>query len=1277
LPHFEPGIQKDFRDASSPRNSSGGGSFCNNEQSSKIVCDYARTGSSIRIYVLRSPTIFESKPKAQTRFNSSRSAFFLVALATDGFSLKAVTNRARLRLFALTILITLFTTITWAAATGSISGKLTDPSGAVIPDAVVTLVNTALNTQFKTTSDTQGFYSFPALAPGHYDLTIEAVGFKTQKKTNLTVDTDAALKVDASLELGEQSETVTVTSTAATTEAQVDTVATHLGEVVTGSQMTALPLNGRSYTDLLPIQPGVVPVTTLQANSVIMAGVTGTIAPSGDLNPGNLSIDGQRESANGFMVDGIDVQEHMNGGTSIVPDLDSIDEFRVLTNNFDPEYGNYNGGMVTVITKSGSGSFHGDAFEFLRSTALDARGYFDPTRPAFRQNQFGGTLGGPVKRQKVFFFGDYQGTRTTEGVPTGLITVPSVQDRAGNLSDQIGSFGNCSGTPCTVSGPYLASLLSRELGYPVSSNEPYYTAGCASSSACVFPNAVIPQSAWSAPAKALLGYIPAPNSGADQFTTSAFPETVRDDKASGRIDANTGWGNVSGYYFFDDYRLDNPYPGQQGGASVPGFDALTFGRAQLFTLGDTKVFGTNTVNEFHIGLLRNANVIGQPHGGLGVSLTSQGFVTGPGTPGIVVQAPQFEGVENISFPTFVMGVPITNVNQANDTLYLSDSLSKVVGPHSLKLGGEFHADQVNEHPNATFNGTFNIDGTETGSAFADFLIGVPSNFTQSTGQPFYLRNRYAGLFGQDSWRARNDLTINFGLRWDLIMPFWEKYNQLQTIIPGRQSVVFPGAPEGLVVPGDPGIPSTISPSKYHNFAPRVGIAYSPKFDHGILKSVFGGTGKSSIRASYGIFYTAFPGLAAGIMYAVPPFGYNYLSPAPPLFATPFITAADGTDNGQRFPVTFPPHNASAKNPDTSADFADVLPIAADPYFYYRNDVPYTENYMLSIERQLVPSVLLTMSYVGNEGHHLLVLIPTNPGNAGLCLRLSQPSEVAPGTPTCGPFGEDNVYTSSTGEVFHGTREGLGPNYGNDTAQETIGNSNYNALEANLRFVGKRSDFLLGYTYSKSIDQASNLGEQLNPFNARATRAVSAFDLRHNFVASYKIELPFDRLAGRSNRLTDGWSLSGTTRFSTGFPVTLFDDSDNSLLGTLGNGVNNYLLDTPAYTPGPLDINTNPRNGRPEFNTSLFHPEALGQLGNAPRRFFYGPGINNFDVTLAKNLRVTESKAFEFRLEAYNVFNHAQFYGAGSVDGEIEDPNFGHVVSAAAPRLVQLATKFTF
>jgi len=250
-------------------------------------------------------------------------------------------------------------------------------------------------------------------------------------------------------------------------------------------------------------------------------------------------------------------------------------------------------------------------------------------------------------------------------------------------------------------------------------------------------------------------------------------------------------------------------------------------------------------------------------------------------------------------------------------------------------------------------------------------------------------------------------------------------------------------------------------------------------------------------------------------------------------------------------------------------------------------------------------------------------------------------------------------------------------YGEDTAQKTIENSNYNALETTLRYSWTRTTVSLAYTFSKSIDQGSNLGEVINPYNPALSRGISAWDMRHNFVATYSYGLPLENLFRRTNRLTQGWSISGTTRFSSGFPVTLYDQSDSSLQGSLGNGVNNQLIDTPVFTPGSLNIATNPRSGRSEFNTALFQPEALGQVGNAGRRFFYGPGINNFDMQLSKNVRLTESKSLDIRVEAFNVFNHAQFYGPSAVDGEVENSTFGQVVSAQNPRLIQLAAKFFF
>ncbi len=722
---------------------------------------------------------------------------------------------------------------------------------------------------------------------------------------------------------------------------------------------------------------------------------------------------------------------------------------------------------------------------------------------------------------------------------------------------------------------------------------------------------------------------------------------------------------------------NNPYPTAQGGASVPGFNAITLGRAQMVNLGLTKVLGPTMVNEFHLGYLRDANNVGQPQGGVGPSLASQGFVDSSGSPSIYALAPQIEGIENVSFNDFTLGVDTTGLKEANNTFQVSENFSKVMGTHVLKFGAGFHVDQVNINPDATFNGAFSFTGAETGSDFADFLLGIPSSYAQGDSLAFYLRDKYVGIYAQDSWRVRPHLTLNYGLRWDLLPPWREKYNQLQTLVLGEQSRVYPGAPNGLVFPGDPGIPATLAPTKYTNFAPRIGLAYSPDYQRGWLGRILGSRGTTSVRAGYGLYYTAFEGLSAGIMSANPPYGYDYTSLAPPLFSNPFVTAASGQNIGQRFPEPIPVFGASAVNPNPSVNWSQYLPITGVPSFFHQNVPPYTESYTLSLERQIGRNTLLSLTYVGSQAHHLLVLISANPGDPAQCLSVSQTNQVMPGTATCGPFGEGGTYVTSSGQVIQGTRGPFSSQFDAITYQKTLGNSNYNALEVNLRHNQGPLELLVGYTYGKSLDLSSSLAEPVNPVDPSLSKAVSAFDMRHNFVASYKYELPIDHLVHRRNRLTEGWSLTGITRFSTGFPVTLYNNNDTSLLGTIPNGINNNGVDTPNVTPGNMEINTDPRNGRPAFNTSLFSLPALGQMGTAGRRFFYGPGIANSDLALLKNLHLTESKSLQFRVEAFNVANHAQFYGAAAVNGNISSPSFGRVVSAADPRLLQLAVKFYF
>jgi hypothetical protein len=1169
-------------------------------------------------------------------------------------------------------LLSIFAAVTWAGTGGAISGTVKDSSGAVVAKVTVTAIHIGTGVRQEVTTDDRGVYSFPVLSVGHYDLEFNGAGFRPYRRTGITVDANSALRVDAVLQVGEKTDSITVNDSGV----HVETTNTQMGEVITGTKMTTVPLNGRSYTDLLALQPGVAAATTITSETVQDVGAT-AFSPSGDLNPGTISINGQREFANAFIVNGSDVEEDVNMGTAIIPNLDSIAEFRILTNNFDAEYGEFSGGQINVVTKSGSNEFHGNVFEFLRNTDLDARNFFSPTRGIFQQNQFGGTLGGPIVRKKVFFFADYQGTRLKQGVDTGLIPVPSAADRAGDLSDLASSLTG------SVNGQSWATQLSQKLGYTVAAGEPYYAPACTNTNAgsangCVFPGAIIPTAAWSAPAQQLLQYIPRPNVATDTFSTSGANQLLRDDKGAYRLDYDSRWGMLSAYYFIDDFSLNNPYPTAQGGANVPGFNALNLGRAQLLNLGDTKSAGATSVNEFHFSYLRDLTDLGKPVGGVGVSLRSQGFVVGPGTTGIVPLAPQSEGVESVAFNSFTIGTNPNQLKQVNNTYQLLDNYSKVLGAHTLKVGTEFHYDQVNTFAIAQFNGSFLFFGSETGSDFADFLLGVPTQYNQSELQSFYGRNKYAGIYAQDSWRLKPSLTLNYGLRWDRIEPWYEKYNQLGVFSAGQQSAVFPTAPAGIVFPGDTGVSRTLAPPGNRDFAPRIGLAYSPSGkENTTWGKILGGPGKTSVRASFGMFYTAIEALTIGVSSANAPYGTTYSSPAPPLFATPFITAATGQDMGQHFPAQLAPLNTSINNPDSSIDWSQYEPISGIPAYPTTNRIPYTEEYMLSLERQIDANTVVSASYVGTQAHRLLVLEEANPGDPALCLFLNNPANLASGQTPCGPFNESNVFTTATGQVINGTRGPLGPNFGSNTNQATIGNSNYNALELSVRHTSRRLELFAAYTYSKSIDQSSSLGEQIDPVDPSLSRAISAFDMKHNFVASYSYQIPFERLFRAPNRWTQGWALSGITRFSSGFPVTLVNLGDNSLLGAEPNGVNNFGVDEPDFTPGPLKLNSNPRNGQPYFDTSLFSLQPLGTPGTSARRFFYGPGINNYDMALLKNLKLTESKSLQLRLEAFNVFNHAQFFGPAAVDGNINSSSFGQVLSAAPHRLLQVGAKFSF
>jgi Carboxypeptidase regulatory-like domain len=1204
-----------------------------------------------------------------------------------------------------------------ADVTGSINGVVRDRGQAVVTSAKVRITNVKTNLSQETTTGPDGSYHFLALPAGTYKISASASGFQVFNTTDITLQVNDELRIDITLQVGTAAEHVDVSANAV----HVETENTQLGEVVNSKQMLALPLNGRSYLDLLSLQAGVAPTTagTLEGNIVSDRPVSGYIT-----NPGNVSVNGQRETANAFLVNGGDVSEGRNLGAGLVPNLDSVEEFRLITNSFDAEYGKFSGAVMNAITKSGTNGFHGDVFEFVRNDKLDAANYFIPQKTELRRNQFGYAVGGPFWKNKIFWFTDYQGTRQVQGAETGGLFLPTNPERQGIfgpnvLTNSVDTVPQPDTNPCPAAiAPCLtwAQVLTNRLGYTVNQGEPYWTSGCntladAQAGTCVFPGGVIPKAAWSSAAIGTLSSIPAPNVTNQSFDyeDNSGRNRIRDDKIGERVDFNNQkTGDWSFYYHFDDSTVFNAL----GVSSTPGFPTVTPTRAQEFVMSDTKTLGPTAVNEARATFFRTSTHASTPAGGF-ASLASLGFNNSQGL-GIITDGlpstPQF--MPRLFFNGFSVGPSDLITFQPNNTYMVSDSFSKVVNNHTLKFGGEFRYLQVNERNLADVNGAFNFDGTATGDgslpsqSFADYLIGAPSagnsGYTQAALQLLDSRTRYGGAFVQDSWKAKSNLTLNLGLRWEASMPWYDTQGKIQTWVKGEQSTVFPNSPTGLVFPGDPGIPKTLAPTRYNNFAPRIGIAYSPDFNDGVLNKIFGGPGKTSIRAAYGIYYTSVEDLNLFFEVADAPFGLFWTSPGAVDFAEPFRNRIDGTigQEGQRFPFTVPtPGNPNNKN----INFGIYEPMSFFPGYDTHNELPYAEHFNLSIQRELSKSTVLTLAYVGTEGHRLIEQEDVNPGNAALCMRLN----ALGATPTCGPQGEDLTYTLPLGSALgvpcadgtpnncvYGTRnfllknnycpESQGLCFGDsNTLTHLAANSIYNSGQVTIEHKAGDLTLLASYTLAKAIDNSSAFNDLVNFENPRLSRGLSDTDVRHNFVASYIWALPFDRaFRGGPKRLTQGWQLQGITHFATGFPIQMQQSGEDiSLAGSSSTDMPDLV--GPVVIVNPRKVNPNCSTfvpGVPGTGTGCYflpqafaHNTTLGTFGTANRRFFSGPGINNFDMGVTKSIQITEAKALEFRGEFFNIFNHAQFLNpSGDIDG-----NFGVVTSARDPRIGQLSAKFTW
>lgn len=1164
---------------------------------------------------------------------------------------------------SLVLLVVLAAASLRADVTGSIVGYVRDKSGAVLPNATVTAIQAATGYTRSVTTDASGQYSLLALPPGHYRLTAAVQNFQQGVISNVDLNVNDALHFDFLLQVGNVNETVSVDADAL----QVQTVVTSTGTTIESPQILAMPLNGRSYLDLLSLQAGVSPANTNGGYS--------DRSPASGLysSAGNVSTDGQPEWANAFLVNGAEVNETKNEGAGLIPNADSIAEFRLLTNSFSAEYGKFTGAVMNTVTKSGTNGLHGTLFEFYRNQGLDATSYFDSTKAELKQHQYGGVLGGPIWRDKLFFFTDFQQTRRIAGASTGIVGVMSDDERNGIFPDS-------ALTGVVQGSAWAQTLMSRGGGTIVSGVTSYDQLGTAvmttDGTGATVPGRDL--SAYIDPVTALtLPVIPAANQpGGFTYSDSSHGGALVDTNMSQRIDfINHATGDWAFYYHYDDATATNPIYQQsyQGVSDLPGYPVTEPSRNQLFSMSNTKTFGATAVNVFRLQFFRTAVRTAQPSSGSAITgYDVYGFNTDPATGGLInTGTPGYpSSLPPLLFNNFAVGNNWLNFYQPDSTYGVGDTFSKTMGNHSLSFGGDFRYYELNARNECGPNGYFQFSGSETGTDYSDYYIGAPGGFVQCSVQLLDNRTHYLGLFVADTWKARPNLTVNLGLRWDVARPWSDVFGRLTTPVPGLQSVKFPDSPPGNVVPGDPGVPNTISPTQYKNFGPRIGLAWAPQ--GGVW-----GQNATSIRAAYGIYYLGAADNGNFGILGDAPWGLYWASPAPTEFSSPYITRATGISQGQHFPFVFP----SGPGPFPDFKFGSLMPLYL-PGYYNHNKTQMAEHYNVSIQRQLDKSTVLTVAYVGTQGHHIQVGKDILWGDAALCESIAAANPSAP----CGPGGEGNVYTVGT-QTYYGTLTGLinnqaiSQNYQNSAGGPVVAfasatylinaaNSNYNSLQVSAEHRARDLTFLVSYTYGHSLDSYS---AKYDPRDPSRNYGPSTFDMRHNLVFSYNWEIPFARFLG-SRRITTGWHITGISRFNSGTPVGLKVGGDIALT--------NIGLDYPTFV-GAIH-KSNPRDSADHqyFNPSAFASnlscgyETCGVTGSAKQYSFSGPGTINTDLGLEKDTRLTESMAFNVRFEMFNVFNHANFLTSGVV-GNTSSSQFGDATLASPGRIGQISAKFIF
>ena len=1085
----------------------------------------------------------------------------------------------------------------WAQyTTARLSGIVSDPSGAVVAGATITVQEVGTGYTQSTNSTSAGQYLFPSLPVGTYQITVSMAGYTSYVQKGIVLSLGQAAAQDVQLRVGrvEQQVVVNANSSLVTTDSAT------VGQLIDQREISQLPLNGRDVQQLVFLAPGTTNVTA----NYCAANCEGGVFPSEQY----AKVNGGGANGVNYLLDGVDANDTYINANVPFPNPDAIQEFNLITGNMSASFGNAIGGVVNVVTKSGTDQIHGDVFEFLQNSALDASDYFSQGHVnPLKQNQFGGSVGGPIVKNRLFYFGSYQGTRFRTANNGQIATVPNATERTGDFSDV---------------------LPGTQLINPTSGSN--------------YTNNQIPVSPV---ATYILNHIPLPNGPNDQLTFNGGPDAQNTDEYLAKVDFNIGKHHLSGHYF-------------QMGYTDPVFIPPSTNLLEL--RGDAEHLVLKNVSVVDIYTITPTFLLSSYFGynsENGTTLSSAPFSMADA--GVNMAVPQNRGggdaaVLNVTVSgggAFILpGTPYGVWNRGDQSL--REIATWIKGKHEVQFGGEILRVRLPMGNQYQESGVFDFENL-TGNPLADFELGAVSSFTQGGGLYLNVTGYRESLFAQDSWKATPRMLLTAGLRWDPFFPYTDSEGRVACFVPGAQSQRFPTAPVGMLFGGknhDPGCPASSIYNNPRNFGPRLGFAYRITED-----------GNTSIRGGAGYYYEAPNTVAFEDVVGVPPFAPIINVGSSP--GSPLVTLADpygssGTTN--LFPGQFGPTNPSPSDaifPTSGISFSQIF----DRHFR----LPMVLSWNLTAEHGFKQDWMLRVAYVGNSGHHLS---GTGDQESGL-LQLN-PSHWDPVTQQ-----EVPVY----------------PAYGSIASINSGVDSNYNAAQITLtKRMTHGFSFLTNFTWAKELDDFAPVGG--SPYLTNSCSCGRDFDygpsdddLSKTFKINGEYMVPRISLPKAVDKIVNGWELSGTVSWQTGFPFTIFSGADNSLSGMLGDRADLAVASVQQAVLG--SGRSHAAEVQEWFNTSAFVPNALQTFGDTGKNILRGPRFFDADLAAVKNAKITERLSMEFRAEFFNAFNNVNF---GRPDGNLADigATYGEITGLAGssssntygtaqPRIIQFAVKFSF